>query len=759
MNQNAIDLYGLLPAIYRVRDAESGYPLRGLMQVVAEQVEVVTQDISQLYDNWFIETCNDWVVPYLSDLIGYRRVAEAGLAAGVGDERERARNRYLVPRREVAKTIQFRRRKGALALLEELAWDVAGWPARAVEFAPLLVQSQAVNHVRLARGGTVDMRDMTSLELIYRQLLEPESRERLLPAEAVHERLISHGAFDPLSHNVDVRRIDSGQTTGRYNLPNVGLFVFRLKSYRIFRAPAVVQPRHPNWFTVSPLGNAAPLFIKSEREVSPTDIAQERNLPVPLRRRSLDSDLRNAAAVQNAKPSFFYGPEKTLAIWTTGWPDRKSDAVLVPPDKLIVADLSNWEAYLPPKDKVAVDPVLGRIVFAPRQIPPSGVDVAYHYGFSADLGGGPYERRVSQPSGARIIPVGKDENFNTIDAAKDEWLSSPETKNTVIEITDNRTYRESFSFELPEGHSLQLRAKNGCRPVVWLRESENWSNISGGPLSRFVLDGILIAGAPLNITGELDELTIRHSTLMPGVGLGHDCKPQRPNDPSLVLLKTSARVIIEHSIVGTVQVRQDEVRSDPVPIRIADSILDATSTDRDALGSDANLLAHAVLTLERSTVVGSIDVHAVQLAENSILLGHLRVGRRQLGCIRFCYVDPSHGDKCSRTPRRFHCQPDLALAKLEQRADWESLSPTAKAALKSFERARIRPAFHSLRFGLPTYCQLAHSCSPEIKRGADDQSEMGAFHDLYEPQRFANLDTRLHEYTPAGNDAGIIFAT
>jgi hypothetical protein len=36
---------------------------------------------------------------------------------------------------------------------------------------------------------------------------------------------------------------------------------------------------------------------------------------------------------------------------------------------------------------------------------------------------------------------------------------------------------------------------------------------------------------------------------------------------------------------------------------------------------------------------------------------------------------------------------------------------------------------------------------------------MGAFHDLYQPQRAANLRARLDDYTPAGMDAGIIYAT
>ena len=71
-------LFELLPVIYRQRDAEQGWPLRALLQVIAEQANIVEADIAQLYENWFIETCQDWVVPYLGDLIGYRLVHEAG---------------------------------------------------------------------------------------------------------------------------------------------------------------------------------------------------------------------------------------------------------------------------------------------------------------------------------------------------------------------------------------------------------------------------------------------------------------------------------------------------------------------------------------------------------------------------------------------------------------------------------------------------------------------------------------------------------
>ena len=115
------------------------------------------------------------------------------------------------------------------------------------------------------------------------------------------------------------------------------------------------------------------------------------------------------------------------------------------------------------------------------------------------------------------------------------------------------------------------------------------------------------------------------------------------------------------------------------------------------------------------------------------------MARRQIGCLRFSSYVPG-----SRTPRRYECQPDLA----ERRGPM----PTAR------ERQRVRPRFRSVRYGSPVYARLADAAPAEIRRGADDESEMGVFHDLYQPQREANLRARLDEYTPAGVDAGLIFA-
>jgi hypothetical protein len=144
-------LYDLLPAIHRIRDIEQGEPLRQLLQVITEQVGILEEDLDQLYDNLFIETCAPWVLPYIGDLIGYRSLHPIG-----PDQ--------LTPRAEVANTMGYRRWKGTAAVLEQLARDVTGWNARVVEFFQLLGWTQFMNHLRPMNYYAPDLREWEPLE-------------------------------------------------------------------------------------------------------------------------------------------------------------------------------------------------------------------------------------------------------------------------------------------------------------------------------------------------------------------------------------------------------------------------------------------------------------------------------------------------------------------------------------------------------------------------------------------------------------------
>jgi hypothetical protein len=131
----------------------------------------------------------------------------------------------------------------------------------------------------------------------------------------------------------------------------------------------------------------------------------------------------------------------------------------------------------------------------------------------------------------------------------------------------------------------------------------------------------------------------------------------------------------------------------------------------------------------------------LRVASEVIFTAPVQVQRLQTGMVRFSYIPDG-----SQTPRRYRCQPDLAVA-------------TAETSGQEALRAMLQPQFTSTRYGDPGYAQLSPQCPPEISTGAESGAEMGALHDLLQAQREANLRALLDEYLPSGLEAGIFYVT
>jgi hypothetical protein len=67
----------------------------------------------------------------------------------------------------------------------------------------------------------------------------------------------------------------------------------------------------------------------------------------------------------------------------------------------------------------------------------------------------------------------------------------------------------------------------------------------------------------------------------------------------------------------------------------------------------------------------------------------------------------------------------------------------------------VQPVFESLQYNDESYCLLSEKTSEKITEGAEDYSEMGVFHDLYQPQRIKNLQNRIREYLKFGLEEGV----
>ncbi len=725
-------LYNLLPAIYRIQDIERGdKPLKALLSVIADSIQVLEEDLSQLYDDQFIETCQEWIVPYIGDLVSY---------STPHDVLQRS------PRVEVANTISYRRRKGTATMLEQLARDVTGWSVHVVEFFKLLGQSQHMNRVRL-------------------ETTSPDLRK-----SAALERL--NTPFDTLVHMADVRSIAMGR--GRYNIPNIGIFVWRLNAYSLTNSPAVKVDNYRYLF--NPLGTTLQLFSHPQVEQDVTQLSDQQNVAMPITRSMLTSYLDD-----------YYGLDKSILLTVNGRPytsdliesadlsdtkDSDGNPVIDDADNIVWANM--------PREKIAIDPVLGRIAF-PRgrgKRMPKNVQVSCYYGFSAEMGGGEYSRMDSftriDPFTTQVLPI---ERVPVPDGTIAKGLANL-AGSGVVEITDSGRYSESPSIYAPANSFVELRAAERCRPLLVLTndtaKTENpvtpELSIRGEEGATVVLNGLVISAGRLHVSGNLNRLILRHCTLVPGLVTSDDCSKKDESQPAVVESERASEevkrnkrgetviterediqveidryspqvsVIIEaptitiefdHCIVGGLRVVES------AKVQITNSIVDATSQRAIAYCGLDDTSAGASLQVENSTLIGQVHTSLMELASNTIFLARrsgkerapVHVARRQSGCVRYSYL-PTR----SRVPRLYYCQPID-----EQAAEW------------------VHPQFTSLCYGSPGYCQLSRRTTDEIRRGADDESEMGAFHDLYQPQRETNLALRLKEYLRFTLEAGVFY--
>jgi hypothetical protein len=687
MSKNPADrLYKLMPSIYRQRDLvklpdEKG-PLYDLLAIMEQVQKILENDIDNLYENWFIETCDEWVPPYIGDLVGASLLQSVKEGASVGS------------RPYVANTLKYRKGKGTVAVMEEIAHDVTGWDAHAVEFFQLLSWTQNFNHPRPWSQWTPNIRDPEPVDLVGT-------------------------AFDPVPHTLDVRSIAKGH--GYYNVPNLGVFLWRLTAYPVKEARAFAHG--VGKYSFSQLGLDAPLFNHPLTAVGALGAAEEINVSTPVRMLAMKK-----------KPQAYYRKDLSILV--------EIDGNEVPAAQVVVCDLSGWDDAnfrtelpdLAKKAQIAIDPVLGRLILPDEA--KHNVFVTYYYGFSADMGGGFYKRDRYKDSpekaGEYLISRRRpDQGFDSVAKALKKWVQDGKP-DAVFEILDSETYDEGdLTIGIPRGKTLVVRAAQAQRPTLRGKQAARnqavYVDVTGEEDSRLVLDGLLIDknvkvrvkaklgfGDHPNEESNLSTLYVQHCSLVPPTGKG---------DSILVETNDYVTVTLKRTICGGVNMETSQGT-----LAVTDSIVDKTAQGYAVECYDASII--------NSTIFGKTKVEKLTLASNVIFSDTVLVKRRQQGCVRFSYVAHrfSGGPDRSRVPQCFRCQPDS-------------------------ETSLVVPQFSSQKYGSPWYGQLSKHVAKEIFSGADNESEIGAFNYIYQSQRINNLLATFREYLPFRLEAGVILVT
>ncbi len=717
-------LYGLLPEILRYSDAEVGQGLRAFLAVFDQECAAIERGIAALYDDWFVETCEEWVLPYIGDLVGVRRSSLAHAPTS---------------RAFVGRSLHYRRRKGTPDALAGAASDATGWPALAVPSFPLLAATQSMLDPHPDRGGTVDL--------------------RRLVAGAGGQLSRFGGPFDTIQRNVqvcagalfsDMLSISLSGDRSRYSLERIGLFFWRLASFPVTRAAA--RPVAAGTYTFHPFGIDAPLFNPPRRREGRP---HEALLPTPLDAATLNAEAA-ALARKNGAEDGFLSPEPAVEIGvryagTIGAVQR------IPPQAMLFCDLSSWSP--PPTSvplpegngeraiQVAIDPALGRIAF-PKGIEVERLEVSYAYAFSADLGGGPYARPVEAGERADwraevgalssenrpATELGREADvqcFTSLAEAIAAWNDAaqgseeaPAKRFGHIRIASDDLYDLSaatpLSIDLATsdglGRRLEIVAASGERPCLagnLLVRGPAPEGNSQEPSAALLLDGLWIDGAII-LSGDLSALTLAHCTVRPTRRTALAFTGTAPK---------SLEVAIRSSLVGAIRLPAQGCRLD-----VTDSIVDAAGGPTAIGGS----LGPTTLTdppgpnsrLTRSTIFGQVHLTELTFATDTLFVDKVVVERRTQGLVRRSYL-PSG----STTPHRESQLPD----------------------------GTPPPTFTSRIYGQPGYAQLGPDCPHPISRGR--YGELGAFHSLRQPARLALLPEIAAEFLPWGLEAEIVFAT
>ncbi len=725
----------LLPAVYRAQDATvAGVPgpLQELLNRIGAQSAILRRSIDRMWENQSIETCDDWVIPYIGDLLSTRLVSCLD-----------ARARRL----DVAKTIYYRRRAGTLGLLEELVADIAGRDARAVEFfrrlgrtrhqfdppignvfvpdaapwepdttyAPGEIVANGANaYVCVAggisgssggpTGGGTNIADGGVTWSFENPLgsLVPAVIEGLAGANSrtpaggfadlrnVYAADNAGGAFDEFAHTADLRA--GAQSFGWYNISHLGMFIWWLHTYPILGATPVAAPLQSGQvspcYTFDPSGRQIPLFAPNSRTaasygddwVSPN----EWQLPVAARQ-----------VLWNTYPDQLY----QSAFWVS---------------------LGGGTSPAPvPRGQVTIHPDTG--LFSFNAAPPAGTILGnYYFGLMSTVGAGGFPLALLE---TLALPA---TTTNVQDGAGLTAALATIAADTTIVFQNSLTYAGPTGTLNVGAHTLALSVVDGQRPVLrWAGGGATWT-IEGNN-GNLIIEGIWLQGADLVLTGSFESVTLRFVTLDPGtagasgvsIGTAIDGMPLAPTH--LWVEASITTLTLDHCIAGPIRTRNKGAIEQ---LTATDSIVQAIATG--GTGTDYAFETEiGDISLARCTVLGPSAIQRLDASE-SILDDVTTAEDTQHGCVRFSAIAQG-----SAVHAPYRCV---------------TVPPHG-------------PIFVSRHFGAPNYARLLRladnaivdaQAGDTILGGAENGSEMGAYQSEGVTLLKRGLVLKFEEYAPLG---------
>jgi hypothetical protein len=815
-------LWQMLPAVYRSADTDSldaPGPLRELINRIGAQVAVVRRSIDRLWDDQSIETCDDWVIPYIGDLLGTNLVPTLDAPA---------------QRRDVANTVDYRRRKGTLGVLEQLAIDITGRTAHVVEGFRRLARTRhgldpALGPAAFPHSKPGDVAELLQAENLT-GLLTGGLVGGLADLRSRHGAALANTPFDETFHTADFR-VGRG-TVGQFGIPKLLVFLWRLTSFSVTNSSPVAVAGCHGQYVFDPTGREVPLFLAEPEQ--PEDFAgswtpaREWQVPGPL-----TTSLQKAITDSGTVPPPRRSP----------YPDAVTPPYGLQPEP-------HWQL-------AAIWPELGRFSANPTGSPGPPLTVDYNYGFSSTIGAGPYDR-TQLPDRPAVwgtnTPVTGGTGLDTaLKATGATGTITVGAKTSVRPDGDSLTYSRlaDVGSRTPIKQVL-VRAYPLTRPV--LRPSAGaapWTFTGSGANAQLVLDGLTLSGCDVVLRGSFDTVRLTACTIDPGTAA--DGSPPiatavdgAPLTPSRIFVEGAIRrLLADHCILGPVRTRfggsvQELVITDSIvqglptttgasfsaadifdPLLLVRGLLAAgpvSTTLRTKMPAPAVAALHTFTAESLSnqhsgvsaavldgltTLVHGPALYDQRLFERVHLSAQARAlvneapvtGSMQLAALNRALIDESFpvalgaaalavADAAVQLQRvtvlgriaahQLSASDSIlrdfaAVENLQQGCIRFSAYAAGSALPRRYESAEIlagAPIFTSDCYGNPGYAQLLETADAAIANtavsicaGAENNSEMGAFSADLNPVKEQGLRVKYAEYMPLGLTPVIVHVT
>jgi hypothetical protein len=797
------DFYGLLPAHIRTVDAGNGYPLKALIAVLAGGAAEIDGEIDTLLDSLFVDTAPEGGLADFAALVAAEPLRP--LPEGAGHN----------ARAYIANTLLYRRGKGTARVLEALAADVGGFGAVAVEYFMRLARTQHLIDLRPERPATADLvagetaaRTATAFDRLPR-LVDVRSIARAagrhhVPNVGVHLLRPIVPAF-PAPPGDGLAAADmNGVPVARPWLNGTTLVpgYFQLAA----QPGDILRLFNPDRRAESGGGRVIETDLRDRLKRLPLHLETEERRRAGLEGRPPrlgetpwfdDAGQPFTLFVRTAAAGALFErvrPEQILIANLEAMPTPTARPAAAKAYKWFTNNAGGGAPPLQPdahnanaKIRCGFDPVTGRLITAPPVAPAKEiveVRIAYAYGIGREIGAGPQDRndddvpfdildtaelqhfvRIVDATAPAIVGPGI-AVVATLAQALADWKglipiapagSRGRRGLIVLARCDRETGAGSpavFPVFVHPGTELHIVSGQWRKPKAGpgivvnperlgyvvrkdrrftadgrVRVMASAAPPLGGRPGVLILDGLEITAGVSLAAGALSQLSVRHCTL---------------RAPGAAALETTAAlrqadIRIDRSIVG--RIRLDFGAGPAVgTLAISGSLVSA-----DGFGGDAIAAATIDASLKDVTIFGPSAFKSLE-ATNVIFAGPALVTRRQIGCVRYSAIAPA-----SKMPRRFRCEPDLAVQAAEARK-----GAPLTAAERSATVLGVTPIFLDTGLGEPTVAMLHPLTSAAIASGGEGDCEMGVFAASAERLRMSNIESLFDDYVPFGLEAGLI---